>query len=99
MSARPRSIVPLVGFLQQLPWSFSYPAGVRIEEPPPYAVCSNLLHPAAPIQEDCQHALPQVNDLLVLLGVGRVRRVIGHGMLLGYWRNNERRMKASKGIA
>jgi len=70
----------------------TYPARVRVQKPPPDAICPHLFHPPTPIQEHSQHALPQIDYLLVLLCIGRVRCVVGHGVLLWNWWDNQSRM-------
>jgi hypothetical protein len=67
----------------------TYPARVRVKKPPPNAVCPYLFHPSASVQENREHALPQVDYLLVLLCVCWVRGVISHGVLFGNGRYDE----------
>lgn len=77
----------------------TYPARVGIQKPPPNSICAHLLHAPAAIQEDSKHTLSEVNDLLVLLCVGRVGCVVGHGMLFRNRRNYESGMESGKGVA
>jgi hypothetical protein len=72
--------VALLGVIQEQ--IKTYPTRVGIQKPPPYAVSPDLLHAPAAVEEHSQHALSEVDDLLVLLRVGGVGRVVGHGMLL-----------------
>lgn len=74
------------------------PARIGIQESPPNAVVPDLLHAPATVEKHSQHALPQVDDLLVLFRVGRVRCVVGHGMLFGYRRDDERWVKSGESI-
>jgi len=60
----------------------THPAGVGVQEPPPDAISANSLHTATPVQEHSQHALAQVNDLLVLLRIGRIGSIVCHSMFL-----------------
>lgn len=76
-----------------------YPARIGIEKPPPNAVRPDLFHPATSIQKHSKHALAQINNLLVLLRVGRIGRIVSHGMLLGDRWDDERRMKSAECIA
>lgn len=41
-----------------------------------------MLHSATAVQEHCEHALAQVDNLLVLLRICRVGRVVCHGVFL-----------------
>lgn len=70
-----------------------YPAGIWVEEPPPNAVFNDFLHSPAAIQEHAQHALPEIDYTYVLLGLCRLRGVVGHGMFLGNRRDHQSRMK------
>jgi hypothetical protein len=70
-----------------------YPACVRIKKPPEDAVLENILHAPAPIQENGQHALPQLDDASVFLRFSRLRGVVCHCVLLGDGGYNERRMQ------
>lgn len=70
-----------------------YPTGIRVEKPPPNTICPDLLHSPTSVEEHGQHALPQVDYLLVLLRVCGIRGVVCHGVLLGYRGNDERRME------
>lgn len=74
----------------------SYPARVGIQEAPPHSIGAELLHPATAVQKHRQHALAQINNLLVLLGVRRVGRVICHGVFLRNGRDDEGRMKSNE---
>lgn len=71
-----------------------YPASIRIEEPPPHTVSPDRVHASTSIEKDSKHAFPQVNNLLILLGASRIRRIVGHGVLLGNWWNYQRRVKS-----
>jgi hypothetical protein len=71
----------------------AHPARVRIKKPPVDAVVEHVLHLATAIEEYSQHALPQLDDSGVLLCLGRFRGVVGHGVLLGYRRYDERRVE------
>ena len=77
----------------------SYPAGVWIQEPPPDPVRPDLLHSSTSIKEHGQHPFPKVDYLLVVLRIGRVCRVIGHGVLLRDWRDDERRMESRESFS
>ena len=77
----------------------SYPAGVRIEEPPPYTILSNCVHSPASVEEHGQHSLSQVDDLLVLLRAGWLCCVVRHGMLLRNRWDDERRVETGQCIA
>lgn len=81
------------------PGDESYPARVRIQEPPPDAVHPHLLHPSASIEENSQHAFPKVDNLLIVLRVGRVCRIVGHGVLLWDRRDDESRVESCKRLA
>jgi hypothetical protein len=70
----------------------TYPAGIRVQESPPDTVGPYLFHPPASVKEHSQHPLAQVDNLLILLGVRRVRCVVGHRVLLWNGRNDECRM-------
>jgi hypothetical protein len=70
----------------------TYPARVGIQKPPPDTICADLFHPSAPVQENCQHALSEIDYLLILLCVGGVGGILGHGMLFGNRRYDEGRM-------
>jgi hypothetical protein len=61
-----------------------YPACERVEESPEYTVLQNVLHLPTPIEENGQHALPQLYYASVLLRFCWFRSVVGHGVLLGY---------------
>lgn len=77
----------------------SYPASIRVKEPPPNPIVSDSVHAPAPIQENGQHAFPQIYNLLVLFRVGGVRGVISHAVLLGNRRDDQGGMKSGKSIS
>lgn len=77
----------------------SYPASIGIEKPPPDAIVSDSVHAATAVQEDCQHSLSKVYYLLILLGTGWFGSVIGHGVLLRNWRDNEGGMQPGESIS
>lgn len=84
----------------RVPWAvISYPARIWIQEAPPNSICADLLHPATAVKEHCEHALTQVDDLLVLLRVRRVGRVVCHGVFFGNRWDDERRVKSVERIA
>jgi len=70
----------------------AYPARIWIKEPPPNSIGPDLFHAPTPVQKHTEHSFPQVNYLLILLRIGGVGSVVCHGMLLGYGRDDERRM-------
>lgn len=74
----------------------TYPRRVRIEEAPPHAVLAHLLHTTASIQKGGQHALTQLNDTNILLGLCGFGRVVGDGVFLGYRRDDERRVQVDQ---
>ena len=75
------------------------PAHIRVQKAPPYTVLPHLLHPSAPIQESRQHTLPQLNDTHVLLRFRRLGRIVRYTVLLGYGRDDERRMQAYQSVS
>ena len=77
----------------------TYPAGVRIHESPPNSVCPDLFHTTTAVQEDGQHALSQINDLLILFCAGRVRGIVGHGVLLRDGRDDQGGVKSGESLA
>jgi hypothetical protein len=66
------------------------PACVGIQKSPEHAIFANLLHAPTAIQENRKHPLPKLDDADVFLCLRRLRGVVGHGMLLGYRRYNQR---------
>lgn len=70
----------------------TYPAGIGIEKPPPYAVFDNIFHPPTTVEEDSEHALPQVYDAGVFLSPRRFGSVVRHRVLLGNWGDDQSRM-------
>lgn len=81
-SARPRSTLPLESAEDMGECLCAYPACIRIKEPPPHPIRYYGLHSTATVQKHGQHTFPQINDLLVLLRVGRVGGIVRHGMFL-----------------
>lgn len=67
----------------------SYPAGIWIEKPPPDPILANFFHFAAAVQEDPKHPLPQIYNTHILFCFCRFGRIIGHGVFLRDWRNNQ----------
>jgi len=74
----------------------TYPARVRIQEAPPHSIIKHLLHAPATVQKYSQHALTKLYDALVLLCLGRFRRVVGHGVLLWDGRYHQGRVQADQ---
>lgn len=80
-------------------WGNPYPARIRVKKAPPHPVRPDLLVSPTSIQEHRQHALPQVDDLLVLLRIRRVGRIICHSVFLGDRRDNQGGVKSNEGIS
>ena len=74
----------------------TYPAGVGVEEPPEHAIFKNVLHLPAPVQEDSEHALSQLDNTGIFLCFCWFRGIVGHGMLLGNRRYNKGGMKSDQ---
>jgi len=73
-----------------------YPAGVRIKKPPEDAVLEDIFHAATPVQENSQHALPQLNDARIFFCFRRLRGVVCHCVLLGNGGYNKRGMEVDQ---
>jgi hypothetical protein len=80
----------------QCPKVTTYPASIRVKEPPPDSVCSNNFHTAASVQKDGQHPFAEVDNLLVLLRIRRVRSIVCHRVLLGYRGDDESGMESGQ---
>jgi len=70
-------------------WDFwsgfvSYPARIGIEKAPPHPVLKHFFHPPAPVQEDSQHSLSQINDPGIFLCLGGLGRIVCHRVLFRY---------------
>ena len=74
----------------------AYPACVRVEKPPVDTIVQDVLHLPTAVEEYRQHALPQFYYTRVLFGLGRLRRVVCHGVLLGYWWYDEGGVKVDQ---
>ena len=72
------------------------PASIGVEEAPPHSVLSYVLHAPASVQESRQHALSELNNPCIFLGLCRFRRVIRERVLLGDRRNDQSGMKRNK---
>ena len=66
----------------------TYPANVRIEEPPPHSVFADFFHAPAAIEKNTEHPLTEINNRGVFFRLGWLSRVIRHTVLLGNWRND-----------
>lgn len=75
------------------------PANVWIEELPKDAIPKHIRHPPAAVEEDGQHAFPELDYTGVLLGLCRLRRVVGHAVLFGDWGDDEGRVEVDEGLA
>ena len=71
----------------------TYPARIGVKKPPPHVVFPHLLHPPTAIQKNRKHPLPQFYYSNSFFRLGRLRGVVGHGVLLGNRRDDERRME------
>ena len=76
-----------------------YPACIGIQEPPPDAIFSHLLHAATSIQEHGQHPLPEFNDADIFLRFSGFCSVVGHGVLFWNGRYDERRMQSYQSVS
>lgn len=77
----------------------TYPTRIRVKKSPPNAVRSDSIHATASVQEDREHPLAQVDDLLILFGTGGFRGEVGHGVFLGNGRNDEGGMQTGQGVS
>lgn len=78
---------------------YTNPARIRIQKPPPNPVVTDVFHAAATVQEYCQHPLPIIDHLLVLLCLRRVRSVICHCMLFRDWGDYQSRVQPCQRIS
>ena len=69
------------------------PACVGIEEAPEDSILHYVLHGAAAVQKDSQHALPQLYYPRVLFCFGGSCSIVSHGVLLRNGRYNQRWMQ------
>jgi hypothetical protein len=65
------------------------PASVRVKEAPPHAVLSHKLHAPTSVQESREHALSELNNSRIFLGLCRLCRVVRKRMLLGNGWNDQ----------
>ncbi len=66
----------------RLPWESmsvrTHPACVGIKKPPPDTVFANFPHFPATVEKHGKHAFTKIDNGDVLLGLGRLRRIVGH---------------------
>lgn len=79
--------------------SCTYPAYVGVQESPPNAILSDLLHSTTSVQENSQHTLAQVDNGRILLGFGRFGSVICHSVFLWDGWDNKGRMEVGQGLS
>lgn len=65
------------------------PAGVGVEEAPPNIIVADVLHATAAVEESGQHALTQLDYAHILFCLGWLRSVVGDGVFLGNWRDDQ----------
>ena len=68
------------------------PADIWVQESPPHAIFSHFFHASAAVEEGRQHALPQLDDASIFLGLGRLGCVVGETVLFWDGWYDERRV-------
>lgn len=70
----------------------THPACVGIEKSPPDTIFANVPHFPATIEKHGKHTLAKIDDGDVFFRLGRLSRIVGHGMLFRYGGDHEGRM-------